>query len=58
MSLCTYVIIDLQLSLHVNPKPLEQGLSQKLHMGYALLAGQPCLALVGGEAPNLTILKC
>jgi hypothetical protein len=43
-----------QLGLHVGPEQLEQGLSQKLclYMGYVFLAGLPCLASVGKEAPS------
>ena len=46
----------MQLGLHVGPEQLEQGLSQELllYVGYVLLAGLPCLASVGEDAPNLT----
>ena len=49
----TYVA-DVQLGLHVGPKQLDQGPSQRLflYIGYVLLAGLPCLASVGGDAPS------
>jgi hypothetical protein len=52
---CTYVA-DVQFGLHVGPKQLKQGLSQKLLpvRGYVLLAGLSCLASVGEDVPSFT----
>jgi hypothetical protein len=53
--------VDVQLSLYVDPKQLEWGRgvgggypkSCCPYMGYILLAGLPCLASVGKDAPSL-----
>jgi hypothetical protein len=47
--------VDVQLGLHMGPKPLERGHYQKLllYVEYILLAGLPCLASVGKEVPSL-----
>jgi hypothetical protein len=50
----TYVA-DVLLGLHVGPKQLEQGLSQKLLpvCGICLLVWLPCFVSVGKDAPSL-----
>ena len=47
--------VDVQLGLHVGPKQLEWVYPESscLYVGYVLLAGLPCLASVGEEAPSL-----
>jgi hypothetical protein len=49
-------VVDVHLNLHVGPEQLEQGYpkSSCLSVGYVLLAGLPCLASVGEDAPRLT----
>jgi len=46
----------LEFGLHVGSKQQEWGLFQRLLpvWGYVLLAGLPCLASVGEDAPSLT----
>ena len=50
----TYVT-DVQLGLHVGPKQLEQGLSQKLLPVHVICSSSwlPCLPSVGQEMPSL-----
>ena len=50
----TYVA-DVQLGLHVGPEQLERGYPKSycLDVGYVVLAGMPCLPLLGEEAPLL-----
>ena len=50
----------MKLGLHVGPKQLELGYPKSccLHVGYVLLAGLPCLASVGEEAPSLAKTRC
>ena len=45
----------MQLGLHVGPEQLKRDYPKScfLYVGYVLLAGLPCLASVGEEAPSL-----
>ena len=45
----------MQLGLHVGPEQLERGYPKSycLDVGYVVLAGMPCLPLLGEEAPLL-----
>jgi hypothetical protein len=45
-------VVDVQLDFYVGPEHLERGCC--LYLGYVLVAGLPCLASVGEEAPSLT----
>ena len=53
----TYVA-DVQLGLHVGPEQLEQGYPKSgcMYMEY-IVAGLPCLASVGKEAPRLAKIE-
>jgi hypothetical protein len=47
---------DADLGLHVGPEQLDEGYPKSccLYTRYVLLAGLPCLALVGKEVHSLT----